>query len=218
VRVCPCHAIESGRLDGPRDCRQVHLIRCALASHFSHDLHRGSLLVGQAGRHLVTFDHSQPIMSSAYSPTSPTASHTTRKASHGYSVSDANIRNFAPVARIMKTALPENAKIAKEAKECMQECVSEFISFITSEGMSPMLPLPAAFWSAARLTLLLLHSLREMSARKAQDCEWRGYLVCHDFAGLRELLRSTEDLPFQVSRSEFCLSLYIFVILTKDNV
>ncbi|EEP76975.1 nuclear transcription factor Y subunit B-3 [Uncinocarpus reesii 1704] len=38
------------------------------------------------------------------------------------------------VARIMKTALPENAKIAKEAKECMQECVSEFISFITSEA------------------------------------------------------------------------------------
>jgi histone H3/H4 len=37
----------------------------------------------------------------------------------------------------MKTALPENAKIAKEAKECMQECVSEFISFITSEGTTP---------------------------------------------------------------------------------
>lgn len=47
----------------------------------------------------------------------------------------ANIGNFALVARIMKTALPENAKIAKEAKECMQECVSEFISFITSEGL-----------------------------------------------------------------------------------
>lgn len=53
-----------------------------------------------------------------------------------YDQYDANIRNFAPVARIMKNALPENAKIAKEAKECMQECVSEFISFITSEGMS----------------------------------------------------------------------------------
>lgn len=38
----------------------------------------------------------------------------------------------------MKTALPENAKIAKEAKECMQECVSEFISFITSEGTYSM--------------------------------------------------------------------------------
>ena len=33
----------------------------------------------------------------------------------------------------MKKALPENAKIAKDAKECVQECVSEFISFITSE-------------------------------------------------------------------------------------
>lgn len=44
------------------------------------------------------------------------------------------IGNFATVARIMKQALPDNAKIAKEAKECMQECVSEFISFITSEG------------------------------------------------------------------------------------
>ncbi|KAH7034939.1 nuclear transcription factor Y subunit B-3 [Microdochium trichocladiopsis] len=41
---------------------------------------------------------------------------------------------IANVARIMKTALPENAKIAKDAKECMQECVSEFISFITSEA------------------------------------------------------------------------------------
>lgn len=38
------------------------------------------------------------------------------------------------VARIMKKTLPENAKIAKEAKECVQECVSEFISFITSEA------------------------------------------------------------------------------------
>ncbi|KAF2224185.1 histone-fold-containing protein [Elsinoe ampelina] len=41
---------------------------------------------------------------------------------------------IANVARLMKTALPENAKIAKEAKECLQECVSEFISFITSEA------------------------------------------------------------------------------------
>ncbi|KAK9472489.1 Bchap3 [Dipodascopsis tothii] len=41
---------------------------------------------------------------------------------------------IANVARIMKMALPENAKISKEAKECMQECVSEFISFITSEA------------------------------------------------------------------------------------
>ena len=34
----------------------------------------------------------------------------------------------------MKTELPGNAKIAKDAKESIQECVSEFISFITSEA------------------------------------------------------------------------------------
>jgi nuclear transcription Y subunit beta len=34
----------------------------------------------------------------------------------------------------MKKSLPANAKIAKDAKETVQECVSEFISFITSEA------------------------------------------------------------------------------------
>ena len=78
--------------------------------------------------------------------------------------SDANIRNFAPVARIMKGALPDNAKIAKEAKECMQECVSEFISFITSEGTS--------YYHQSTSTIMLEHELTscsfgEMSAREA---------------------------------------------------
>eukprot|EP01032_Pedospumella_encystans_P017728 gene17728-20197_t len=41
---------------------------------------------------------------------------------------------IANIARIMKTELPGNAKIAKDAKESIQECVSEFISFITSEA------------------------------------------------------------------------------------
>ncbi|KAK3329353.1 histone-fold-containing protein [Apodospora peruviana] len=73
-------------------------------------------------------------MSHDSSPTSPEAPRASSSKSDRYDVYDANIRNFAPVARIMKNALPENAKIAKEAKECMQECVSEFISFITSEA------------------------------------------------------------------------------------
>lgn len=41
---------------------------------------------------------------------------------------------IANIARIMKNTLPENAKIAKDSKECVQECVSEFISFLTSEA------------------------------------------------------------------------------------
>lgn len=41
---------------------------------------------------------------------------------------------IANVSRIMKQAVPANAKISKDAKECSQECVSEFIAFITSEA------------------------------------------------------------------------------------
>lgn len=41
---------------------------------------------------------------------------------------------IANVARIMKKSIPNTGKIAKDAKECVQECVSEFISFITSEA------------------------------------------------------------------------------------
>ncbi len=46
---------------------------------------------------------------------------------------------IANVSRIMKNAIPKSGKvhvqkISKEAKECVQECVSEFISFITSEA------------------------------------------------------------------------------------
>nr|KAJ0186797.1 hypothetical protein LSAT_V11C900484040 [Lactuca sativa] len=54
--------------------------------------------------------------------------------------SNYNIREqdrFLPIAnisRIMKKALPTNGKIAKDAKDTVQECVSEFISFITSEA------------------------------------------------------------------------------------
>lgn len=41
---------------------------------------------------------------------------------------------IANVGRVMKRALPANAKISKDAKETVQECVSEFISFITGEA------------------------------------------------------------------------------------
>ncbi|GMH08322.1 hypothetical protein Nepgr_010162 [Nepenthes gracilis] len=41
---------------------------------------------------------------------------------------------IANVGRIMKQILPTNAKISKEAKETMQECVSEFVAFVTGEA------------------------------------------------------------------------------------
>lgn len=67
----------------------------------------------------------------------------------------------------MKNALPDNAKIAKEAKECMQECVSEFISFITSEGTSMAIYAPHFGGKLTRDP----HSIGEVPARKAQDCQ-----------------------------------------------
>jgi nuclear transcription Y subunit beta len=60
------------------------------------------------------------------------------EADHGYR--EVEIREqdrylpIANIARIMKRVLPGNAKIAKDAKESIQACVSEYISFITSEA------------------------------------------------------------------------------------
>lgn len=41
---------------------------------------------------------------------------------------------IANVSRVIKDVLPERAKISREAKKCIQECVSEFIFFVASEG------------------------------------------------------------------------------------
>ncbi|KAL3516076.1 hypothetical protein ACH5RR_022978 [Cinchona calisaya] len=41
---------------------------------------------------------------------------------------------IANVGRIMKQILPPSAKVSKEAKETLQECATEFISFVTAEA------------------------------------------------------------------------------------
>lgn len=157
-------------------------------------------------------------MSSASPPSSQSPPQNASKGRPESAASDANIRNFAPVARIMKMALPENAKIAKEAKECMQECVSEFISFITSEGASREPPVDGSFLTAA--------SLRKVPAGEAQDGQWRGHPLCHDLAWLRELRRSLENLFVALPRSKLPPSLpppfrllpILFWHMTKNNL
>ena len=42
---------------------------------------------------------------------------------------------IANVGRLMKDSLDNKIKISKNAKECTQECVSEFISFVTCEAV-----------------------------------------------------------------------------------
>ncbi|KAL3689859.1 hypothetical protein R1sor_016168 [Riccia sorocarpa] len=80
---------------------------------------------------------------SYHQPGSPESSpHSDKESGGGHfgSGQDASIKEqdrFLPIAnvsRIMKKALPANAKISKDAKETVQECVSEFISFITGEA------------------------------------------------------------------------------------
>lgn len=79
-------------------------------------------------------------MADSYGQTagSPESSpHSDNESGGHYRDHDASVREqdrFLPIAnvsRIMKKALPSNAKISKDAKETVQECVSEFISFIT---------------------------------------------------------------------------------------
>ena len=41
---------------------------------------------------------------------------------------------IANIGRIIKKNLPNEVKLSRDAKETFQECVSEFISFITSEA------------------------------------------------------------------------------------
>jgi histone H3/H4 len=82
-------------------------------------------------------------MADSYGQTagSPESSpHSDNESGGHYRDHDASVREqdrFLPIAnvsRIMKKALPSNAKISKDAKETVQECVSEFISFITGEA------------------------------------------------------------------------------------
>ena len=46
---------------------------------------------------------------------------------------------IANISRIMKEALPQNAKVSKDAKELVQNCVSDFIIYITSQYAASLL-------------------------------------------------------------------------------
>lgn len=47
---------------------------------------------------------------------------------------DERLLPIANVGRIMKQIVPARAKISKEGKQVMQECATEFISFVTGEA------------------------------------------------------------------------------------
>lgn len=81
---------------------------------------------------------------------------------------------IANISRIMKKSLPTNAKIAKDAKETVQECVSEFISFITSEGVCAgrrwrPICVPCVGMVMVLTMIVALRSKRQVPAGETQD-------------------------------------------------
>ncbi|KAK7399362.1 hypothetical protein VNO78_10544 [Psophocarpus tetragonolobus] len=66
-----------------------------------------------------------------------TNTNTNNNNNHNHNHSNKEQDRFLPIAnvgRIMKKVIPPNGKISKDAKETVQECVSEFISFVTGEA------------------------------------------------------------------------------------
>uniref|UniRef100_A0A7E4UPL6 CBFD_NFYB_HMF domain-containing protein n=1 Tax=Panagrellus redivivus TaxID=6233 RepID=A0A7E4UPL6_PANRE len=57
-----------------------------------------------------------------------------RGAKQGVILEQDRFMPIANISRIMKAALPPQAKLSKESKECVQECVTEFLLFLTSEA------------------------------------------------------------------------------------
>ncbi|KAH0433326.1 hypothetical protein IEQ34_027053 [Dendrobium chrysotoxum] len=80
----------------------------------------------------ISSTHNHPVSPAG----SPPSDNDSGRGGGGGGTSKENDR-FLPIAnvsRIMKKSLPSNAKISKEAKETVQECVSEFINFVTGEA------------------------------------------------------------------------------------
>ncbi|KAF4364509.1 hypothetical protein F8388_007086 [Cannabis sativa] len=80
------------------------------------------------------FHHYNNCSSGGPSSTTNISHHQDQIDHHGFIKEQDRLLPIANVGRIMKQILPPNAKISKEAKETMQECVSEFISFVTGEA------------------------------------------------------------------------------------
>lgn len=65
---------------------------------------------------------------------SPESPHLKNSSSSSHNKEQDRFLPIANVGRIMKKVIPANGKISKDAKETVQECVSEFISFVTGEA------------------------------------------------------------------------------------
>ncbi|XP_059624777.1 nuclear transcription factor Y subunit B-7-like [Cornus florida] len=75
-----------------------------------------------------------PTETSIHSPESPCSKNSSNHNNNNNNKEQDRFLPIANVGRIMKKVIPGNGKISKDAKETVQECVSEFISFVTGEA------------------------------------------------------------------------------------
>ncbi|RVW84817.1 hypothetical protein VitviT2T_010228 [Vitis vinifera] len=79
-------------------------------------------------------DESHANAPTTTNPESPCLKSSSGSGSNGINKEQDRFLPIANVGRIMKKVIPGNGKISKDAKETVQECVSEFISFVTGEA------------------------------------------------------------------------------------
>ncbi|KAK2194482.1 bifunctional Histone-fold/Transcription factor CBF-NF-Y-archaeal histone domain/Transcription factor NFYB-HAP3 [Babesia duncani] len=82
---------------------------------------------------------------------------------------------IANIGRLMKTALPSTAKIAKHAKEMVKDCVTEFIQFIVSEASDKCLTERRKTLSADDIINAIknLGFVHYIEALRAHHMKWR---------------------------------------------
>ncbi|KAM0994883.1 hypothetical protein PS2_010377 [Malus domestica] len=121
---------------------------------------------------------------------------------------------IANVGRIMKQILPPRAKISKEAKQTMQECATEFLSFVTGEasdkchkenrktvnGDDICWALSAlGFDNYAQATIRYLHKYREAERDKAAANNNQNTADIKSYGGLQVAQQNqTSNLEFRV--------------------
>ncbi|KAL8188866.1 hypothetical protein R6Q57_029621 [Mikania cordata] len=121
---------------------------------------------------------------------------------------------IANVGRIMKQILPPTAKISKQAKETMQECASEFISFVTGEALQKCrmenrktINGEDICWALASLGLddcsnavvMYMNKFREFERERAAMNQVDEQFVDEDVAGTSN--RSIKEISFEITRN-----------------
>ncbi|KAH7730700.1 histone-fold-containing protein [Aphelenchoides avenae] len=99
---------------------------------------------------------------------------------------------IANISRIMKRAVPSSGKLSKEAKECLQECVTEFLLFITSEASE----------KCSMVSCCHRNSLSSLTLGKTKDNNGRRLADCIPDFGIRRLRGASSRVSDQVPRGE----------------